>query len=72
MDSKFQFRDASPPPTAWGAFISAGEWRLLEPQKQLYRFTEADDRSGDSAAPIIVRAIIGPGRPPPARRSAFE
>jgi len=34
--------------------------------------TEADDRSGDSAAPIIVRAIIGPGRPPPARRSAFE
>jgi len=55
MDSKFQFRDASPPPTAWGAFISAGEWRLLEPQKQLYRFTEADDRSGDSAAPIIDR-----------------
>ena len=31
-----------------GAFISAGEWRLLERQKQLYRFAEADDRSGDS------------------------
>jgi hypothetical protein len=36
------------------AFISAGEWRLLESQKQLYRFT-ADDRSDDSAAPIIDR-----------------
>jgi hypothetical protein len=33
-----------------GAFISAREWRLLEPPKQLYRFSEADDRSGDSAA----------------------
>ena len=30
MDSKFQFRDASQPPT------TAGEWLLLEPQKQLY------------------------------------
>ena len=38
-----------------GAFISADERRLLEPPKQLYRFTEADDRSGDSAAPIIDR-----------------
>jgi len=25
-----------------GAFISAGEWRLLEPPKLLYRFAEAD------------------------------
>ena len=32
-----------------------GEWRLLEPLKQLYRFAEADDRSGDSAAPTIDR-----------------
>ena len=32
------------------AFNSAGEWRLLEPPKQLYRFSEAPDRSGDSAA----------------------
>ena len=49
--------DAPTPHTAnsVGAFISAGKWRLLEPQKQLYRFTEADDRSGDSAAPIIDR-----------------
>jgi len=39
-----------------GAFISADERRLLEPPKQLYRFTEADDRSGDSAA----RTSIGP------------
>jgi hypothetical protein len=42
-----------------GAFISAGDWRLLEPQKQLYQFTEADDRSGDSAAPIIDRPRPG-------------
>ena len=33
-----------------GAFISARQWRLLEPPKQFYRFSEADDRSGDSAA----------------------
>jgi hypothetical protein len=38
-----------------GAFISAGEWRLLELQEQLYQFMEADDRSGVSAAPIIDR-----------------
>jgi hypothetical protein len=31
-DSKFQFRDASPPPTAWAPSFSAGERRLLEPQ----------------------------------------
>jgi hypothetical protein len=38
------------------AFNSAGEWRLLEPPKQLYRFSEAPDRSGDSAAaPTIDR-----------------
>jgi hypothetical protein len=37
------------------AFISAGEWRLLEPPKQLYRFAETDDRPGDSAAPTIDR-----------------
>ena len=38
-----------------GAFISADERRLLEPPKQLYRFTEADDRSGDSPAPTVDR-----------------
>src|SRR6516164_797045 len=38
-----------------GAFISVGEWRLLEPPKQLFRFAEADDRSGDSAASTIDR-----------------
>src|SRR6516165_5320038 len=32
-----------------------GEWRLLEPPKQLYRFAEADDRSGDSPAPTVDR-----------------
>jgi hypothetical protein len=38
-----------------GAFISAGEWLLREPPKQLYRFGEADDRSGDSPAPTVDR-----------------
>src|SRR5215472_13012762 len=38
-----------------GAFISAGQWRFLEPPKQLYRFAEADDPSGDSAAPTVDR-----------------
>jgi len=38
-----------------GAFISVGEWRLVEPPKQLFRFAEADDRSGDSAASTIDR-----------------
>jgi hypothetical protein len=37
-----------------GAFISTGEWRLLERQKQLYRFAEADDRSGDFTAPTLI------------------
>ena len=61
MDSKFQFRDASPPPTAWAPSFRAGEWRLLEPPKQLYRFAEADDRSGDSPAPTVDRGKrVGP------------
>jgi hypothetical protein len=38
-----------------GAFILAGEWRLLVPPKQLYRFAEADDRSDGSAAPTVDR-----------------
>jgi hypothetical protein len=53
LDSKFQFLDASSSPTAWApsfSRVSGG----LEPQKRLYRLTEAD-RSGDSAAPIIDR-----------------
>jgi len=38
-----------------------GEWRLLEPPKQLYRFAEADDRSGDSPAPTVDRGKrVGP------------
>src|SRR5215831_7279839 len=37
-----------------------GEWRLLVPPIQLYRFAEADDRSGDSAAATV-------GRPQPDR-----
>jgi hypothetical protein len=49
MDSKFGFEISVPRCLATvnsvGAFISAGEWRLLEPPKQLYRFAEADDRS---------------------------
>ena len=61
MDSKVQFRDASPPPTAWAPSFRAGEWRLLEPPKQLYRFAEADDRSGDSPAPTVDRGKrVGP------------
>ena len=32
-----------------------GEWLLREPPKQLYRFGEADDRSGDSPAPTVDR-----------------
>jgi hypothetical protein len=59
MDSKFGFEISVPRCLATvnsvGAFISAGTWRLLEPPKQLYRFAEVDDRSGDSAAPTIDR-----------------
>jgi hypothetical protein len=42
MDSKIQFRDASPPPSAWVPSFN-GEWWLLEPSQQLYWFAEADD-----------------------------
>ena len=57
MDSKSQFRDARPPATANSAgrvhsMVNGGR---LEPPKQLYRFAEADDRSGDIAAPAIDR-----------------
>ena len=37
-----------------GVFISSGQWRLLEPPKQLYRFAEADDRSGDSPRRLSI------------------
>jgi hypothetical protein len=46
MDSKFQFQRCLATANSVGAFISSGEWRLLERQKQPYRFAEADDRSG--------------------------
>jgi NAD(P)-dependent dehydrogenase (short-subunit alcohol dehydrogenase family) len=54
MDSKFQFRDASPPPTAWAP--SFRRWgRLPEPRKQLCRLP----------SPTTGRMI-----PPRRRRSA--
>src|SRR3954466_15995225 len=43
--SIFQFRDASPPPTAWPSSFG-DERRLLDPPQQLYRFAEADNCSG--------------------------
>ena len=57
MDSNFQFRDASPP----GAPSFGGEWRLLEPPQQLYRFPEADDsprmirRADDRSTPTRTK-----------------
>jgi hypothetical protein len=42
MDSKIQFRDASPPSSTWAPSFE-GEWWLLEPSQQLYWFAEADD-----------------------------
>jgi hypothetical protein len=59
MDSKFQFRDASPPPTAWPSFRRVSGSSLSR-RNCWYRFAEADDRSGDSAAPTV-------GRPQPDR-----
>ena len=55
MDSKFQFPRCLATANNVGAVVSAGEWRLLERQKQLYRFAEADDRSDNSAAPTVDR-----------------
>jgi hypothetical protein len=53
MDSNFQSGDASPPPTAWGpSFRRVSGGSLC---RQLYRFAEADDRSGGSAAPTVDR-----------------
>jgi dienelactone hydrolase len=46
MDSKIQFRDASPPPSAWAPSFDGERW-LLEPSQQLYWFAEADDCSDD-------------------------
>ena len=70
MDSKFQFPRCLATANNVGAVVSAGEWRLLERQKQLYRFAEADDRSGDFTAPTLM---IGPNpteasKPLPIRR----
>jgi hypothetical protein len=58
MDSKIQFRDASPPPSAWAPSFD-GEWWLLEPSQQLYWFAEADDYSDDTAAPTFDRPQLG-------------
>src|SRR5256885_430637 len=49
MDSNFQFRDTSPPPTAWAPSFG-GVWRLFKPPQRLYRFAEADDCSDDTRA----------------------
>ena len=43
---EIQFRDASPPPSAWAPSFD-GEWWLLEPSQQLYWSAEADDCSDD-------------------------
>jgi hypothetical protein len=48
MDSKFQFRNASLPPTA-GTCIR-GLTGSSSPRKQLYPFAETDNHSDDSAA----------------------
>jgi hypothetical protein len=58
MDSKIQFRDASPSPSAWARSFG-GEWWLLEPSQQLYWFAEADDCSDDTAAPTVNRPQLG-------------
>ena len=54
MDSKFQFRDASPAPKALAPSFG-GEWRRRQPPQELDRFAEADDCSDDTAAPRIAR-----------------
>jgi hypothetical protein len=58
MDSKIQFRNASPPPSEWAPSFDA-EWWLLEPSQQLYWFAEADDCSDDTAAPRVDRPQFG-------------
>jgi hypothetical protein len=58
MDSKIQFRDASPRPSAWAPSFD-GEWWLLEPSQQLYWFAEADDCSDDTAGPTVDRPQLG-------------
>src|SRR5204862_5242103 len=58
MDSKIQFRDASPPSSAWAPSFD-GEWWLLEPSQELFWFAEADDCSDDTAAPRVDRPQLG-------------
>jgi hypothetical protein len=58
MDSKIQFRNASPPPSEWAPSFDA-EWWLLEPSQQLYWFAEADDCSDDTATPRVDRPQFG-------------
>jgi len=54
MDLKIQFRDDSPPPSAWAPSFES-EWWLLEPSQQLYWFVEADDCSEDTVTPSVNR-----------------
>jgi hypothetical protein len=61
MDSKFQFRDASPLANSVGAF-SAVEWWLLEPPKQLYRFAKG-------RRPLDANAATAFDRPQPDQAS---
>jgi hypothetical protein len=58
MDSNFQFRDASPQPTA-SARSFGGEWRPLERRQQLYRFAEADDCSDETPHRRVDRPQLG-------------
>jgi hypothetical protein len=58
MDSKIQFRDASPQLSVWVLSFD-GEWWLLEPSQQLCWFAEADDYSDDTAAPTVDRPQLG-------------
>jgi hypothetical protein len=58
MDSKIQFRDASPHRHQRGhlhSTVSGG----FEPSQQLYWFAEADDCSDDTAAPTVDRPQLG-------------
>src|SRR5215469_3565033 len=50
-----------PPPPIASAPSFGGEWRLLEPPQQLYRFAEADKCSDDTSR----RRSIGPTRTKP-------
>ena len=66
---EIQFRDASPPPSAWAPSFD-GEWWLLEPSQQLYWSAEADDCSDDrrsiglnsaeASKPLLISYVTTP------------